>query len=163
MDDSEFRRLGQRLFLTIPLLHDRLIKPFESRFRRGFSQDLSQGFSPGFSPMQFYTLVLLHSRSSMTMTELAAYFCIPKQQMTKIVNRLVDLDLARRTGDPEDRRLIRMTLTDQGAEALSDCRDMLEQHIRVWAGTLEPSEQQELSQSVQTLHRLLSKLPAPGE
>lgn len=151
MDDSEFRRLGQRLFLTIPLLHDRLIKPFESRFRRGFS------------PMQFYTLVLLHSRSSMTMTELAAYFCIPKQQMTKIVNRLVDLELARRTGDPEDRRLIRITLTDQGAEALSDCRDMLEQHIRVWADTLEPSEQQELSQSVQTLHRLLSKLPAPGE
>ena len=91
LEESAWGLLERELFLTVPLLHDRLIKPFEGLLRQGFS------------PMQFYTLVLLRRKTSMAMTELAANFHIPKQQMTRIVNRLAELELVQRTGDPGDR------------------------------------------------------------
>ena len=47
LEESAWGLLERELFLTVPLLHDRLIKPFEGLLRQGFS------------PMQFYTLVLL--------------------------------------------------------------------------------------------------------
>lgn len=148
LEESAWGLLERELFLTVPLLHDRLIKPFEGLLRQGFS------------PMQFYTLVLLRRKTSMAMTELAANFHIPKQQMTRIVNRLAELELVQRTGDPGDRRRICVCLTQRGQDALEHCRSLLGEHLRSWMDTLAPAEQQELTQSAQTLRRLLSKLPA---
>ena len=76
--------MAEGLFHIIPILHDRLIKPFEGTFREELS------------PMQFYTLAALCRNGSMTMTELAGHFGIPKQQMTKIVNHLVEMKVADR-------------------------------------------------------------------
>ena len=68
--------LSERLFLLVPLMHNHLIKPMESIMRERLS------------PMQFYTLVALRGADGMTMSELAGYFSMQKQQMTKIIHRL---------------------------------------------------------------------------
>lgn len=50
-----------------------------------------------------------------TMTELAHITRMPKQQMTKMVNRLVEQELVERIYDPADRRLIKIRITDNAS------------------------------------------------
>lgn len=46
------------------------------------------------------------------MTELSQASSMPKNQMTKLVNRLFEYDLITRDTNPKDRRIINITLND---------------------------------------------------
>lgn len=147
MEDEDLD-LCNDLFLAIPLVHDRLVKPFESLLRAGMS------------PMQFYTLVTLQAGGCMTMSELAAHFCIPKQQMTKIVNRLAELCTVERKSDPADRRLILVCLSAGGREYLAACRRFVTGQLRGMMEGLEDADKRELLRALHSIHMILPKLPS---
>ncbi len=64
------------------------------------------------SIMQFRALCSLAVERNQKMTELADHLCISKQQVTQIVDRLVEMGYLVRTEDPSDRRCVRVDLTD---------------------------------------------------
>lgn len=148
MNAAEVSILSESLFSIIPLLHDQLIKPFESLFRGGLS------------PMQFYTMVFLQKHGPMAMTELASYFGIPKQQMTKIVNRLVEFQVVQRQQDIRDKRLIRVGLTAHGMERLEYYRSTLITYFNEALSELDGIDQQELLDAFRGISRILPKLSA---
>ncbi len=66
------------------------------------------------SPTQFHTLGILYRRNSLPMSELAGLLKISKQQLTPLVDKLSDCQLVSRKLDEEDRRVVRIELTEQG-------------------------------------------------
>ncbi len=99
MKTSEMQEL---LFATLPMWHYHIAKPFKKLLDEGMSLDM------------YYCLqILRRNNDMMTMSELARWMRIPKQQMTKVVNKLIECEFAERIYDSTDRRIIRLKITDK--------------------------------------------------
>jgi len=66
------------------------------------------------SPSQFHSLAVLYRRNSLPMSELAGLLKISKQQLTPLVAKLTKYQLVERKLDDDDRRIVRIEITDQG-------------------------------------------------
>ncbi len=66
------------------------------------------------SPLQVHVLDALQHRTPATMTSLANEVWMTKQQLTGIVTKLVKRGIAQRDFDPDDRRVVRISLTTKG-------------------------------------------------
>ena len=110
MQPNEIQEL---LLDIIPAWHYWFARPFKRMLHEGVSLDM------------YYCLQTLRRHSgNMTMTELANFAGMPKQQMSKIVDKLVDGGFAERLSDPNDRRIIRLRPTERADEYV---RQFLEQ------------------------------------
>lgn len=141
--DSE---IAQTLFSMIPLMHSALIKPFESLLR----DDIS--------PMQFYTLTALSRCGCMTMSELACYFGIPKQQMTKIINHLVEIGVVERTADASDRRLIKVCIRPDATNTILNYREKTCKRFAEAISSLSDEEKTSLCEAAGIIKTILPKL-----
>lgn len=138
--------ISQNLFLTIPLLHSHLIKPFESLFKSEIS------------PMQFYTLIALHQNGEMSMTELSSFFGIPKQQMTKIINHLSDIGAVTRESDPSDRRLVKIRVRDDADAYVAKYRESICHALDRALDSLDEADRNALLEAMNTIQMILPKI-----
>lgn len=96
----------QELLLNLmPMWNYQIAKPFKQLLDEGVSLEM------------YYCIQMLRWQGgTMTMSQLARQTKMPKQQMTKLVNRLVEQRLVSRTDDLLDRRVINIQLTKEGLE-----------------------------------------------
>ena len=79
---------------------------------------------------QFFTLLFVStSERGCTMSDLATQTRHSLATMTGIVDRLVKLNLVKRAGDPEDRRIVLVELTDEGRTRLDEVRALRRQQL----------------------------------
>ncbi len=77
-------------------------------------------------PAEFYEIGnILYRKKNPTMGELSNELSVPLSSATRMANWWVDNGYARRLSDPDDRRVVRLTLTDEGMRLL----ESLEKHI----------------------------------
>jgi DNA-binding MarR family transcriptional regulator len=69
---------------------------------------------------QLKSLFLIHVSGSLTSRALAAHLRVTPGGVTSIVDRLVGQGLLARGGDPEDRRLVMLELTEKGRKLIAD-------------------------------------------
>ena len=70
-------------------------------------RQVKDSFKDTFSPAQFFTLSAIVSSEGMSMSQLAHISSMQKQQVTKLVNFLVDHQYVIRVPCQKDRRIIR--------------------------------------------------------
>lgn len=157
MQPNEIQEL---LLDTIPAWHYWFARPFKRMLHEGVSLDM------------YYCLQTLRRHSgNMTMTELANFAGMPKQQMSKIVDKLVDGGFADRLSDPNDRRIIRLRPTERADEYV---RQFLEQDAapyRQFFEDMSAEERERFCEALRIIHdtfdeqrrRLIAqgKLPPP--
>ena len=67
------------------------------------------------NPVHFHRISsILHGKPGPTMGELSDALSVPLYTATRMVDPLVENGLADRLSDPDDRRVVRVTLTDDG-------------------------------------------------
>ena len=69
---------------------------------------------------QVFCLDLLRENGDVSMSELAAQAGVSNQQLTRIVNELVNLGCAERYPSPTTRRVVFVKITDKGNEILHE-------------------------------------------
>ena len=72
---------------------------------------------------QHYILRYIHQAKECTSSELADAFEVNKSAITAIINRMADRGLIQRTRDENDRRVVYLTLTDEGNALYQDCQE----------------------------------------
>jgi DNA-binding MarR family transcriptional regulator len=79
------------------------------------------------SARQFAVMMLISDLEggSHTVRELALRLNVPKPSITRGIDRLVELGLARRAPDPHDRRSVLVQQTRKGADLMSELRQSL--------------------------------------
>lgn len=102
MDTKEMRKL---LLDMLPAWNYWVTRPFKQLLDQGISLE-----------MYYCIQTLLYLNRPMTMSELGEYMRIPKQQMTKLINQLVDRSFVERQYDPGDRRIIKIVTTESATE-----------------------------------------------
>ncbi|HWY80190.1 MAG TPA: MarR family transcriptional regulator [Candidatus Sulfotelmatobacter sp.] len=103
------------------------------------------------SVLQIHTLNFLKQQNNAQMSEIAEYFHIEMPSATSLLNKLVALQLVKRQNDKNDRRMVRVTLTEAGNELLEKAMEEKLIHIEKMLSYLTDKEQHELL-------RLLEKL-----
>ena len=90
----EIEKMQEMLLAALPYWNYRIAKPLKQALHDGISLDM------------YYCLQTLSWGGGMTMKECAQWMRMPKQQMTKLSNKLFELGLVDRVPDPCDRRII---------------------------------------------------------
>jgi DNA-binding MarR family transcriptional regulator len=98
-------------------------------------------------------IILSHQERPPTMGELSADLNVPFSTATRIVDWLVRGNFVERIPDPDDRRIIRVRLTQTGQQYYAISIEYIQQRINTVLEDFSAEEQAEL-------YRLLSKLLA---
>jgi DNA-binding MarR family transcriptional regulator len=107
----------------------------------------------GLSHAQMGMLYLLFYHSGASVKQASDYLGITKRAITQLMGPLVDKGLVSRRNDINDRRIVRLSLTSEGTQALKKLAKHKYAGLR---SALEGLSDKELSQ----LHKLHSKMAA---
>lgn len=102
---------------------------------------------------------LRYNGGTMTMTDLARITRMPKQQMTKLVNRLVEQELVKRIYDPADRRIIKIQLTEKATDYIDGFLKNEAGCFRPLLDMLSEEDAAKFKQALVLLHGVLNKIP----
>jgi len=83
---------------------------------------------------------------------------IAKPQMTRLIDRLIDLEIVERQPDIKDRRVIKVKLTDKGHIVLEQCRQMIRDNVREKLSCLKNEDIEELLVSLTKIKDIGAKL-----
>jgi len=100
---------------------------------------------------QFGILEALHHLGPLSQGELAEKLLVTGGNITYVMDRLEEQGLVCRTRAPEDRRVVRARLTDEGHRLVASVFPGHAEYVRDQVGHLAPEEREEL-------RRLLKKL-----
>ncbi len=148
---DRFLELLQRLLLE----HPKLVFPDERvATLRQHLNDLkkSSHASPEDRIFLFRILAILtHSQTPPTMGELSAQLEIPLSSLTRMVDGLVRAKFVERRDDPDDRRIVRLRMTERGEQFIETSLNIIRQRIQQVLERFTPDEQAQLL-------RLMTKL-----
>lgn len=147
MNNEELQELVLKL---LPMWQFRLAKPFKSLLHDGIN------------PNVYHCMQLISDNGEpMSMGELSSAMHMTKQQMTKTVNRLIELELGQRIGDSADRRIVRISLTDKAHTYMGRFAELQTAYYRRLFSEMDETDLASLGDALTTLYELFEKMPCP--
>lgn len=117
-----------------------------------YSSDIVQ-----LSVLQIHTLFFLKKQKNAQMREIAENFRIELPSATSLLNKLVVLQLVKRQSDLQDRRLVRVVLTEKGEALLEKAMEEKTAHIEHMLSFLSDFEKKELVRLLEKLNSRMEK------
>lgn len=112
----------------------------------------------GITPGQVNALLVLYFNESMTMGELSQELFLAESAVTRMVNRLVTLNLVLRYRDEKDRRVVRVSLTSYGRQLARLVFNRRTHRFNNLAERMTPEEREMLIVSLQAVLRVFEEL-----
>lgn len=107
------------------------------------------------------TLSELERGGPRRITELAAHERVSQPAMTQLITRLQRSGLVERTTDPQDRRVVRISLTEAGRTALAERRSGHAARLAALQRQLSPAHREALRAAAPALEALSLLAPDP--
>ena len=114
----------------------------------------------GITPGQINALLILYMHDDLTMGELSAEIYLAESAATRLVDRLVKMNLVKRKGDDKDRRVVRVYLTSYGRQLASLVFERRSFRFSNLANHLSPEEREMLVLSVKAVLRVFEEIEA---
>lgn len=105
---------------------------------------------------QFSTLRHIHKRGSCTSSELSDIFCVGKSSITAIITRLFDKNYIERIADSHDRRIVMLSLTDEGREIYKNAESKINSLISTFLIHFDEEEIKTFIHTYEKLAKLVS-------
>ena len=141
-------QIQELLLATLPQWHYRLAKPFKQLLDEGMSLEM------------YYCIQTLRlNNNEISMTELANITKMPKQQMTKMVNRLIDCKFVERVPDPDDRRIIKLKITKEAIDYIDRFLDEDAVYYKTLFDSMEENDKENFAEALLTIHNIFNKMP----
>ena len=144
--NEEITRIQESLLALLPLWNYKITKPFKQLLNEEISLE-----------MYYCIQTLQWVGEPISMTELTQFMRMPKQQMTKLVGRLVESGFVRRTYDAADRRVIRLSVTDKAEEYIAKYLTEDAGDFRKLMEEMTEGDREDFRGAVETLIRVLAK------
>lgn len=141
------QKIINNLIRMLPYWHYKIERPLKQ------SKKSSQ-----ISNESYFCLIILYKHGPMKMSELSESLRLSKQQTTQIINKLYNVNFIERIYDENDRRIIRIQITNQAKEFLNNHPfdgTLIDNQIDQ---QLNDQEREELLIATETLLRIFAKL-----
>jgi len=106
----------------------------------------------------FIVMNVLDEMGAVPVSTVGKKLIIAKPQMTRLIDRLIDLEIVERQPDLNDRRVINVKLTDKGINILEQCRELIRDNVRSKLSCLEDEDLEELLVALKKLKNIGLKL-----
>lgn len=146
MAEKISEKIVQNLLCVLPNWHSKLVRPFKDTLNGEMSLET------------YYCLETLKNRGPATMTDLARQLKVPKQQVTKLVDKLCEHAFVERVQRQEDRRATWIQLTPAATAYLDEYYRKNTAFIRGLEERLTEGELEKLNTAVELLAEILPKL-----
>lgn len=110
------------------------------------------------SHVQFFAVSLLHRQGSLSMSELAHEMQISKQQLSPLVCKLINQGLLVRKPDENDRRIVRIEVTEQGRKMVEELSGEIKLDLVAKLRTLPGMELEELELMLKRIQEILKNV-----
>ena len=128
------------------------------QIRRNLIKTTLAGIDAGITPHHFEIIRLLEKEGKLHVAEIGDRLQIARAQMTKLIDKLVDLKLVERRTDVADRRTATITLSTHGKAVLEEHKTSIMNAIRETMKQLSDEDLKDLSDTLRKLQDTLSKL-----
>lgn len=141
--------LAKKLDDILVNLFNRILKIEEDAIKNSSRHNLSM--------TEVHTLAAIGTGRARTMTQVATKLKISVSTLTTAINKLVDKKYVNRFRVPEDRRIVKIELTEEGREAVLEHEDFHHRMIGDIISELGEEEQKILVQSLDNLHEFFKR------
>lgn len=109
----------------------------------------------GLTGIQFFILRYIADKQKLTITDLACTLGVTLSAITGLVNRLVNMGLAERQQDKDDRRVVWVRVTAKGLDLIRRANKSRAKDLHHYLKHLPPKTQASLPEFCQTMGRVL--------
>ena len=127
-------------------------------FRKLIDRPMELEFSPDLTVTQFHTMIELCFADAMNMTQLAAQLYVSKQQLTKIIDGLVEKGFVRRFGDETNRRVVLVQATEAGRQLMQDTQTQFVNSFAPAFDRLSDAQKRKVAHAVEDIRQALSEV-----
>jgi len=106
----------------------------------------------------FFWLTLIEQYDNRSMSALAKTLNISKTQITPKIDELVKDGLLMRVPDENDRRVLRIVLTDEGKDLIKKSNKTVKEGMNQLLSPLNPKELEELGKSMEVIKNTVLKI-----
>lgn len=89
-------------------------------------------------------IVLTHHREPLTMGELSEKLDVPLSTATRMVDWMVESGYLERLADPEDRRIVRVALTETGRQLYQTINEFVKHRVELLLRRFTPEDREDL-------------------
>jgi DNA-binding MarR family transcriptional regulator len=146
MKEKNIDAVTMELSKILPLFQQKLIKPFE------------QIAKSKISPMQFYVMFTLKEKGHLAMTQLSNELLTSKQQMTPVIDKLIEFGFVERKHDEIDRRIVKITLSPSGKLFLEKQKIEMFDMLKTKIQSLSDEDLSTLYKAFLEIRRVIEKL-----
>jgi DNA-binding MarR family transcriptional regulator len=100
---------------------------------------------------QFFTMASIYRKESPKMTDLAKELGVTMGNVTALVERLVKQGYLARSGDTEDRRVVRISLTPKGRKIVNKAKELRQKKMRYIVNKINAKDQKALARIITKL------------
>jgi DNA-binding MarR family transcriptional regulator len=125
--------------------------------RRKLARTAASNVDLNITPLHFEIMRLLEEESNLHVSEIGEKLQIAKAQMTKLIDKLVVLNIVERTADVTDRRTLNIALTPQGRMVLTENKHRIMSAVQEIVSSLPDEDLENLSLSLHILRGILLK------
>lgn len=110
----------------------------------------------GLTGVQFFILRYIASKGKLTITDLAYTLGVTLSAITGLVNRLVNMGLAEREQDKDDKRVVWVKLTPKGSDLIEQANKSRAKDLMIYLRQLPPKVQETLPVFCEVLAKSLN-------
>lgn len=137
----------ENIFTLMLYVHRKLSKPFEGYFHGEFTS------------LQLNALCLLCACGPVTVSELARGLHVPRQQISRLVEKLYEDGRVVRRLDSADRRRVLISVSDETARHIGAGRERFLRSLRTDLGKIDVRDYREFQAAVEIINRVLTQIP----
>ena len=138
-------RAADDLLALMPFYHKHIMKT-------GF-------FISGIQAAQNRVLGVLMKAGTLPVSEIGRRLYISKPYMTALIDTLIEGGFVERQPDLADRRVINITITDQGKRHLKQSVTLYKNELKTLLAGLDDTDLEKLYTSLESLKAILAKIP----
>lgn len=150
MQDDDMNKVISDLF-SIPSYSSRIVR---SKFTKVALADVKVSITP----LHFEIMCLLSEEGSLPVAEIGKKLVLAKAHMTQLIDKLVEEKIVSRKPDPNDRRITRVFLTENGRKSLGKFHERVSSALEKALSALSENDLRELSDSLSKIRNILSKM-----
>lgn len=117
----------------------------------------------GLSIIGFQVLALLEMHGAMPMSRLAEELDVALPNASGIIGRIAEHGIVQRRHDDVDRRMVLVTLTDEGRRLIAEMEAGRRERMAMLIGAMDETQQRRLLHSVRDLHAAAGRLAESEE
>ena len=134
---SKIETIAENLMTIHPLLFKSLSKQMKAR--------------TSITPAGLFVLRGLKKNGILSMSLIGKYLSMPKPHITVIIDRLIEEGCVERQHDPDDRRIVNISITQKGLTDLEDINQVIAEELKTKLLVLNADELEQLSLSSQNV------------